>query len=772
MLLLSYYFYIIRINAFLSGSFAVFIVSISLNLFFKDKKFLYFVGFFIQLIFFLNPSVVLYFILLIFCFIISCLFFLNRKNYKLYLGVVLISFIIFSCLFLPYLLILSKYNFYLNDLIRLFFNSVFSFSAQITRVLIPSNSFFIILFQETTGLIQNFIDFIFSGSILKEFNVAFNTMVIFGIFISFGFLKRGSKNVGVSNKEIHFICKIAILIIFTLYFLIMFTSYLSKYFILRYADRIFEMYYPFIILLCGFGIEYLMNLTGKIINKIRHKIKNLKFSFKSSFKLKHLLVFSLILIIISNLLSQAELKEKLNRHFYDDDTMNSFLFMRATIPKYSTILMPKLTNDSYLFNDIFFDMDIQIANKEISHSFFEFESLIKKNSIKYLLLNKTAYTSLILNNLSILPNYEFLFENEQYIIYKITTRINFPVNGEVFNRIAPDFEVEFTDGNIDSMWYTIDNGITNITFIINGTIDQEKWTDHTDGSVTLIFYANDTAGVIRSAQVIIIKDTVDPSVSINSPSSGKVFNRTAPYFEVEITDDNLDTMWYTIDNGVTNITFNINDTIDPGKWTYHDNGIVTLIFYANDTVGNIGTAQIIITKDSVDPGTYSFNDDTIGGDPAGWTVGESGGTINVIAEMDDHKKVVELDDAGLYSSCGMTQTFTAGGQSEGTVELWLKSDDVSKNAYIFLWAGGIKVISIQSFSQIWRAYYGAAWDTLGTALDNVWYHFRIYFYDDSGTTKLSVWLDSTQVVSDETALDNGDVTHIGIFTSKKYSVLL
>lgn len=39
----------------------------------------------------------------------------------------------------------------------------------------------------------------------------------------------------------------------------------------------------------------------------------------------------------------------------------------------------------------------------------------------------------------------------------------------------------------------------------------------------------------------------------------------------------------------------------------------------------------------------SFYFDTAGGNPAGWTIDEEGGTINVIAEVGNHKKVVELD---------------------------------------------------------------------------------------------------------------------------------
>ncbi|GAF99711.1 unnamed protein product, partial [marine sediment metagenome] len=130
-----------------------------------------------------------------------------------------------------------------------------------------------------------------------------------------------------------------------------------------------------------------------------------------------------------------------------------------------------------------------------------------------------------------------------------TINIISPTPNQLFGTISPNFMVEIDDLNLDTMWYTIDDGLTNITFTINGTIDQNNWTTHADGSVTLIFYANDTFGNINSDQVIINKDSAIPVINIISPLPAQSFNNTAPSFFVEIYDLNLDTMWYTIDEG-------------------------------------------------------------------------------------------------------------------------------------------------------------------------------------------------------------------------------
>ncbi len=46
------------------------------------------------------------------------------------------------------------------------------------------------------------------------------------------------------------------------------------------------------------------------------------------------------------------------------------------------------------------------------------------------------------------------------------------------------------------------------------------------------------------------------------------------------------------------------------------------------------------------PGTYSFEDDEVGSDPAGWTTSENGGSVSVILEKGAHAQVVTLNDTG------------------------------------------------------------------------------------------------------------------------------
>jgi len=103
-------------------------------------------------------------------------------------------------------------------------------------------------------------------------------------------------------------------------------------------------------------------------------------------------------------------------------------------------------------------------------------------------------------------------------------------------------------------------------------------------------------------------DDLPPVIIINSPHSNQSVGRTAPNFNVRIIDPNLDSLWYTIDHGITNVSFTANSTINQALWeTLWDslaiNDVITIVFYANDTLGNIGYNDVEVIKTDIDDGT-------------------------------------------------------------------------------------------------------------------------------------------------------------------------
>ena len=86
-------------------------------------------------------------------------------------------------------------------------------------------------------------------------------------------------------------------------------------------------------------------------------------------------------------------------------------------------------------------------------------------------------------------------------------QINLPHNNDDFGHIAPSFNVMVFIPDLDQMWYTLDNGLTNTSFLSNGTIDQGVWDSVSDGIVSIIFYANDTSGIVYNTTVSVVKYT-------------------------------------------------------------------------------------------------------------------------------------------------------------------------------------------------------------------------------------------------------------------------
>ena len=184
--------------------------------------------------------------------------------------------------------------------------------------------------------------------------------------------------------------------------------------------------------------------------------------------------------------------------------------------------------------------------------------------------------------------------------------INSPIPSEVFAVTAPSFDVTITDIYLDESWYTIDGGINNYTFIENGIIDQTAWAAKTEGSVTITFYASDIFSNIGIAEVSVAKDTTAPILVINSPVEGETFGNTAPLFNITITEDNLDSIWYSFDGGLTNYTIINTGTFDQTAWTALPEGDVTITFYARDLAGNEVSETITVVKiipaGGLDPG--------------------------------------------------------------------------------------------------------------------------------------------------------------------------
>ena len=190
-------------------------------------------------------------------------------------------------------------------------------------------------------------------------------------------------------------------------------------------------------------------------------------------------------------------------------------------------------------------------------------------------------------------------------------KIENPLSDQVFGETPPSFNVELSDANgINTMWYRLQNGTettTNTTFITNGTINSTLWGTFGDGEINIQFYGNDSMGNIGFTEVNIYKDILGPIIQINSPDPYELFGKSSPSFNIELFDSSeINLRWYTINGGLTNITFTSNITIDQNLWDLQGNGTVTIQFFAKDSFGYEGFSEVIVRKD-IDPPSIKIN---------------------------------------------------------------------------------------------------------------------------------------------------------------------
>ncbi|MFX1557908.1 MAG: hypothetical protein ACFFC9_11695, partial [Promethearchaeota archaeon] len=188
-------------------------------------------------------------------------------------------------------------------------------------------------------------------------------------------------------------------------------------------------------------------------------------------------------------------------------------------------------------------------------------------------------------------------------LYKDTLKpqiiINVPQPNDLFGENPPSVSLNIQDANLDEIWYQLSNGtiVTN-NYTWSGFIDQVIWDQVGNGTVTIRFYANDTAKNINYKDVSVRKNIFAPIITVNSPYNNELFGVNAPNFEIYQSGINIHSTWYMLIGVSVNYTFSGNSgVIDQDAWSNFGFGMVTIRFYINDSFGKVGTDEVIVRKD-------------------------------------------------------------------------------------------------------------------------------------------------------------------------------
>ncbi|HMF34461.1 MAG TPA: hypothetical protein VKK79_23770, partial [Candidatus Lokiarchaeia archaeon] len=169
------------------------------------------------------------------------------------------------------------------------------------------------------------------------------------------------------------------------------------------------------------------------------------------------------------------------------------------------------------------------------------------------------------------------------------------VAGEVFGSAAPSFSLSIIGVNLAQVWYSCDNGATNYTCSLTGTL-ASGWAALGNGSVTVSFWAQDAVGNVTRFDIGVQKDIAKPVITIVYPAAGDVLT-DGMTFSLRIAEANLNATWYTISSDQTKHFFNgLSGEIDITSWANLPDGNVTIHFFANDTAGNEASVDITVVK--------------------------------------------------------------------------------------------------------------------------------------------------------------------------------
>ncbi|MEA3248449.1 MAG: hypothetical protein U9Q73_01960 [Nanoarchaeota archaeon] len=130
-------------------------------------------------------------------------------------------------------------------------------------------------------------------------------------------------------------------------------------------------------------------------------------------------------------------------------------------------------------------------------------------------------------------------------------------------------------------------------------------------------------------------------------------------------------------------------------------------------------------------GTYSFTTDIDNSDPAGWTVDETHGSIQIIADLGGHNKILDIHDT---SNAGKPAAFYVDASTHNTdgdtIEWWMRTDDATFYSGIRFYDDGSHTtlgMRIRIESEQMDYEHSGGWTKAIDVVDNTWYHCKIVF---------------------------------------------
>ena len=117
-----------------------------------------------------------------------------------------------------------------------------------------------------------------------------------------------------------------------------------------------------------------------------------------------------------------------------------------------------------------------------------------------------------------------------------------------------------------------------------------------EGNHQIQVFGNNSLGTMyKSAVRHFTVDTAPPQILVAMPSELEEYSGPPPYYLV-ITEANVESMWYTLNDGAAYPITSYIGGIDLIPWNALHNGVVSIKFYVRDIAGREVFAEVIVVK--------------------------------------------------------------------------------------------------------------------------------------------------------------------------------
>ena len=288
----------------------------------------------------------------------------------------------------------------------------------------------------------------------------------------------------------------------------------------------------------------------------------------------------------------------------DDSINNETTHINLTIVDYAVSTPPTIsisTPTTDLFSNLVsLNINFTASDTDLDSCWYSNDSM-QTNITLASCANITSVTwSEGQHNVSIWVNDSDGNEDEDSVNFTIDTinpLVDFvtPSNNSRSIDTALDLTHSISDLNLATCWYSNDSMLTNTTLASCANITTITWSE---GEHNVTVWANDSANNQNESTLTFTVDSINPSITINSPINSTNTSNSTTHVSYTVSDANLASCWYSNDSMLINTTLSNCANITSVTWSEGEHNIS---IWVNDSTGNENSSDLTFRIDSQNP---------------------------------------------------------------------------------------------------------------------------------------------------------------------------